>query len=261
MVAEWPTREGVVSPVMDQSPASERPAGATAAACEVHVGRIHDLRAAHLALLNDTELARARQYQRASDSDRSLLGAVLLRLAAARHLGVRASDVAVDRTCGRCGAQHGRPQLPGSGLHASVSHSGEIVAVALTAAGPVGVDVETVRSIDFAAVTESVCGPAERGEVRSVLDFYTYWTRKEAVLKATGEGLSRSMTELHVTPPGSAPALLGLGGGAPPDCQLADISAGKGYRASLAVLTADPVSVRTVDASEALASGSTSCLS
>jgi len=239
---------------MDQCPASRGTAGPAAAACEVHVGRIHDLRAAHLTLLTDTELARARQYQRASDSDRSLLGAALLRITAARHLGVRPADVAVDRTCGRCGAQHGRPQLPGSGLHASVSHSGDIVAVALTGAGPVGVDVEAVRTIDFAAVTDSVCVPAERGEVRSALDFYTFWTRKEAVLKATGEGLSRPMTDLRVTPPGSAPVLLSLGRDAAPACQMADISAGEGYQASAAVLTARPVAFSAHDAVTLLSS-------
>ncbi|HUC26069.1 MAG TPA: 4'-phosphopantetheinyl transferase superfamily protein [Streptosporangiaceae bacterium] len=239
---------------MDQSPASAGSAGATAAACQVHIGRIHDLRPAHLTLLSDTELARAQHYQRASDSDRSLLGAALLRLTAARQLGVRPADVAVDRTCGRCGAQHGRPQLPGSGLHASVSHSGDIVAVALTAEGPVGVDVEAVRTIDFAAVTESVCTPAERKFVTGLDDFYAYWTRKEAVLKATGEGLLRPMTDLQVTPPGSAPRLLCLGSDAEPACRMADISAGDGYRASVAVLTTRPVAFSARDASELLAS-------
>jgi 4'-phosphopantetheinyl transferase len=235
---------------MDQSPASE----ATAAPCEVHVGRIRDLRAAHLALLNDTELARAQQFQRASDSDRSLLGAALLRIVAARHLGVRPAGVAVDRTCDRCGAQHGRPQLPGSGLHASVSHSGDVVAVALTAAGPVGVDVEAVQTFDFAAVTETVCVPAERAEVRSALDFYTFWTRKEAVLKATGEGLRRPMTDLHVTPPDSPPVLLALGSDAAPACRMADIPAGDGYQAAVAVLTARPVAFSTHDATRLLSS-------
>ena len=260
MVPEWPTREGVVSPVMDQSPACQGTAAAAVAAvaavaaCEVHVGRIRDLRAAHLTLLNDTELARARRFQRSCDSDRSLLGAALLRITAARHLGVRPADVAVDRTCGRCGAQHGRPQLPGSGLHASVSHSGDIVAVALTGAGPVGVDVEAVRSIDFAAVTDSVCVPAERGEVRSALDFYTYWTRKEAVLKATGEGLSRPMTDLQVTPPGSAPVLLRIGSDGAPACRMAGIPAGGGYQAAVAVLTAGPVAFSTHEATASLAS-------
>ena len=223
------------------------------ARCEVHVGRIQDLRPAHLALLDDQERARAERYRLPADRDRFRLGAVLLRAVAARHLEVRAADVAVDRTCGRCGAQHGRPHLPGTGLHASVSHSGEVVAVAITSSGPVGVDVEAVRAIDFAAIAESVCTPAERIEVRTEADFFTVWTRKEAVLKATGEGLSRPMSDVQVSSAASVPALLGLGSGQPPACQLADISVGDSYRACVAVLTAAAVIVRTDDASEFLA--------
>jgi 4'-phosphopantetheinyl transferase len=221
--------------------------------CEVHVGRIHYLRPAHLALLDDQERARAERYRLAADRDRFRLGAVLLRAAAARHLDVLPADVAVDRTCARCGAQHGRPQLPGTGLNVSVSHSGEVVAVALTRCGPVGVDVEAVRAIDFAAIAESVCTPAERIEVRTEADFFTIWTRKEAVLKATGEGLSRPMSDLEVTSSASAPVLLGLGSGQLPACQLADISVGDDYRACVAVLTAEPVTVSILDAGNVLA--------
>jgi 4'-phosphopantetheinyl transferase len=239
---------------MDQPAARERSGTATGRQCEVHVGRIQDLRPVHLTLLSDPELARARQYRLAADGDRSLLGAVLLRMAAARHLGVRPDDIAVDRTCSRCGSQHGRPRLSGTSLHASVSHSGDIVAVAITSAGPVGVDVEAVRSIDVAAVTESVCTPRERNYVHAVTDFYTFWTRKEAVLKATGEGLNRPMTDLDVTPPGSAPVLLRLGAGAPPPCQMSDISVGNGYQASVAVLATGPVTISTLHASELLGS-------
>jgi len=228
---------------MDQPSTTQSSARSLGARCEVHVGRIEDLRGEHLALLNSIELDRARPYRLAADSDRSLLGAVLLRVAASRHLGIRPGNVTVDRTCERCGAQHGRPQLPGSGLYASVSHSGDIVVVALTSAGPVGVDVEAIRPIDFAAVANSVCTPAELTDLHVGADFYTFWTRKEAVLKATGEGLSRPMTDLRVTPPGSAPALLRLGGGTAPACHLADISVGDGYQAAVAVLTADPVVV------------------
>jgi 4'-phosphopantetheinyl transferase len=221
--------------------------------CEVHVGRIHDLRPAHLAVLDGTEQARAERYRLAADRDRFRLGSVLLRMAAGRRLGAAPADVAVDRTCRRCGAQHGRPLLPGTGLHASVSHSGDVVAVALTSCGPVGVDVEAVRAIDFGAIADSVCSPAERSEVRTEADFFTVWTRKEAVLKATGDGLSRPMTDLHITPASSAPALLGFRNGQPPACQLTDLSVGDGYRACVAVLTAEPVNVSTADASELLA--------
>jgi 4'-phosphopantetheinyl transferase len=243
---------------MDQPTTSEVPEGAqrvvhAGAQCEVQVGRLHDLRPAHLAQLDDQEQARAQRYRLAADRDRCLLAAVLLRAAAARQLGTSPADVAVDRTCGRCGAQHGRPQLPGSGLHASVSHSGDVVTVALTRAGPVGVDVEAVRELDFAAIAESICTRAERAGVRGTADFLTVWTRKEAVLKATGEGLARPMRDVYITSPDSAPALLGLGSGQPPACQMADISVGDGYRACVAVLTSDAVSVCSVDASELLA--------
>jgi 4'-phosphopantetheinyl transferase len=230
---------------------------AIATRCDVYVARLRDLRAEHHALVDEQERARAQRYRLAADRDRFLLGAVLLRTSAGPRLNARPAEVAVDRTCSRCGAQHGRPLLPGTGLHVSVSHSGELVAVALTSSGLVGVDVEAVRTIDFAAIARAVCTPAERLHVRAEADFFTVWTRKEAVLKATGEGLSRSMTSVHVTPPGSAPALLGLGdpagpGITQPPCQMTDLSVGDGYRACVAVLRVDPVSVRTLDAGELL---------
>jgi 4'-phosphopantetheinyl transferase len=229
------------------------PVGQSTARCEVHLARLHGLRAAHLSLLDVSELARAHRYWLRADRDRVLLGAVLLRTAAGRRLGVAPADVEVDRTCDRCGAQHGRPRLPGAGLHASVSHSGDVVAVALTAAGPVGVDVEAVRAIDLDAITDTVCGPAERRQLRTPADFYSFWTRKEAVLKATGDGLRRPMTDVHVTPPDSVPKLLRLGS-TRPACQLADLAVRDGYRAAVAVLGPSPLPVSIVDAAAELLS-------
>src|SRR5215469_11656794 len=205
---------------MDHSPAP----------CDVYLGRLHSLRNLDLGMLDSQERARAQRYRLAADRDRFLLGAALLRTTAGHHLGVRPADVSVDRTCAWCGSQHGRPVLAGSGLHASVSHSGDVVAV---------------RAIDFSAVTDSVCTPAERACVTGPGDFYAYWTRKEAVLKATGDGLRRPMTDLSMAPPGSPPVLLALGSDAAPACRMADISAGDGYHAAVAVLTGDLVSFNT----------------
>ena len=49
-------------------------------------------------------------------------------------------------------------------------------------------------------------------------DFFTYWTRKEALVKATGDGVAVPLSEVVVTPPGTPPALLGYPGraGSPP---------------------------------------------
>jgi 4'-phosphopantetheinyl transferase len=215
------------------------------AQCDIYLGQPHWLRGLDLGMLDSSEQARAQRYLLADDRDRFLLGAALLRMAAGHHLGVRPADVSVDRTCLWCESQHGRPVLAGTGLHASVSHSGGVVAVAITGAGPVGVDIEAGRSIEFSAVTDSVCTLAERSCVTGLGDFYAYWTRKEAVLKATGDGLRRPMTDLSITPPGSAPVLLALGGDAAPACQMADLSAGDGYHAAVAVLTARPVTFST----------------
>ena len=113
-----------------------------------------------------------------------VVGAVLLRVAVGRTTGRDPWSVAVDRTCDDCGRPHGRPAV--EGVHVSVAHAGPLVLVA-TAAGPVGVDVESARR-----------GPD-----------VAEWVRQEAAFKAHG---SRDGDGLHVQPlvtplPGHAAAL------------------------------------------------------
>jgi 4'-phosphopantetheinyl transferase len=232
--------------------------------CDIYLAGTASLEPAHVAVLDAAERARAASYLRQADRDRFALGAVLLRAAAGRRLGWPPGRIAVDRNCDQCGRQHGRPRLAQApGLHVSVTHSGTIVAVALTCAGAVGVDVEAVGEpgtgppIATGLLIDAVCTPAERREVHSAADFYAYWTRKEAVLKATGEGLRRPMIDVHVSPPGAAPRLLALAGQPAPcqpaPCQLTDLDAAPGYRAAAAVLTAAPVEFAVADAGSMLA--------
>lgn len=119
--------------------------------------------------LNRREMGRFRSYESQADQGRFLLGAAMLRSAVGQQLGVRPEDVPVDRTCESCGAWHGRPRVPGSSLQLSVSHAGLLVAFAMAIAGPVGIDVERVRSSRAAAES---------------------WTHQEARFKAgSGEDL------------------------------------------------------------------------
>jgi len=67
---------------------------------------------------------------------------------AGRATGDDPAAIVVDRTCHTCGEPHGRPRLPGTRLEASISHSGDIVAVALAEAGPVGVDIEQLSAAE-----------------------------------------------------------------------------------------------------------------
>ncbi|MWV74651.1 4'-phosphopantetheinyl transferase family protein [Rathayibacter rathayi] len=139
------------------------------------------------ALLDRVETERAARYLRASDRDRFVTAAVTLRRAVAAVTGLAAAEVVVDRTCVGCGRPHGKTRLKTLGIEASLSHAGEVVAVALTTIGPVGVDVERVAEIDFARLDEQITAPGELASA-SRLEVFQRWTRKEAVLKAVGTG-------------------------------------------------------------------------
>jgi hypothetical protein len=84
----------------------------------------------------------------------------------------------VSRLCPRCGSsEHGRPLVRGA--HISLSYAGELVAVAWSPAGPVGIDIELGGGSDRLA-----------------------WTVMEATAKASGEGIAAF--------PGALPGRSGL---------------------------------------------------
>jgi 4'-phosphopantetheinyl transferase len=210
------------------------------------VVRWSDLRAfrPHLAgLLDSAELERRSSYIRADDRDRFTLAAALLRLSAAAELGHSPRKLQISRKCTQCGRPHGRPKIPGSDLHVSVSHSGTLVMVATTRIGPVGVDVEQVAGIDYLPLLPIVLAANENGAVSSARDFFTYWTRKESVLKATGDGLRMRMSDVEVTSPRETPRLLRYGN-RQPVAVMADLMARPGYAAALTVLTNAPLTVQ-----------------
>jgi 4'-phosphopantetheinyl transferase len=73
----------------------------------------------------------------------------------------------------------------------SLSHAGATVAVAMAEVGALGIDIEQHRPRDFAAIAAQAFGSAERAEVAAsgTAAFYRIWTLREAMAKATGEGL------------------------------------------------------------------------
>ena len=73
--------------------------------------------------------------------------------------------------------------------------------------------------------------------------FFTYWTRKESVTKATGEGLRVVLTGLRVSGPEEPPAVLAYPGRAQLPAAMVDLHPGAGYKGALTVLTTGPVRV------------------
>ncbi|GAB2939690.1 hypothetical protein GCM10027280_30010 [Micromonospora polyrhachis] len=110
----------------------------------------------------------------------------LARQAAAHLADAPLTEVGVGRAPG------GRPILTGAGagLEVSISHSHGVAVVAVTAAGPVGVDVEQVRDLPSVELAARWFTPQEAAWVaRHPDDFLLLWTQKEATGKAYGRGL------------------------------------------------------------------------
>ena len=149
-------------------------------------------------LLDAHERERLTRFHRAADRARYLAAHALTRLVLGDALSTPADRLVFDRTC-RCGQQHGKPTLREPGAPGfSFTHSGGFVGVAV-APGAVGLDVEELRPLpDLDGMVRHVFSAAEReaGTVRDEVGFFSVWTRKEAVLKATGDGLSQPMNAI-----------------------------------------------------------------
>ncbi len=103
--------------------------------------------------------------------------------------------------------QYGKPRLRGeAGIQFNVAHSKGVVLIALSRAGEVGVDVECLDPrVELIDVARTAFHPADMMRIDRVAtqdgrlhEFYRCWTRKEAVLKADGRGLSGPLGEFSI---------------------------------------------------------------
>ena len=209
----------------------------------------------HADVLSDDERARRTRLWDEGHRAQYTVAAALLRLVAAPLTERAATHVVVDRSCPSCGRHHGRPRLTGTGLHVSISHSGATVAVAVSSAGAVGVDVQRVDDEAVDELSPLVLAESEAGHVAVARDFFTYWTRKEALVKATGDGVTVPLREVVVTPPGAPPRLLGYPRQGELAAQLRDLSPDPRYVGALAVLSPWPVVVHERSAEQLLTAG------
>jgi 4'-phosphopantetheinyl transferase len=159
----------------------------------------------------------------------------------------------VDRTCERCGRPHGRPSVVGPNLDVSVSHSGDLALVAVADGVRVGVDIELIRPFEFVSLMDHVCDPSERAGVTDGAAFLRQWTRKEAVVKATGDGMRVPLREVVLAPPDASPRLLRYPGRPGLRATVRDLAITDGYAAAVAVLSEAPVRVELRDAFDRLA--------
>jgi len=141
-------------------------------------------------VLDASERGRAAAFLNPRDRQRFTAAHGALRFLAGQELNTRPG--ALTWISGR----HGKPELapPWSGLHTSLSHSGYMIAAAVSTGRPVGVDIQhPVPGLDPAALAARFFPSDEAAYVAAGRDagaradrFAQLWARKEAVVKAAG---------------------------------------------------------------------------
>jgi 4'-phosphopantetheinyl transferase len=211
-----------------------------------------------LGLLDEVERGRYAGYRREADKLRFLTGRALIRGVVSASLGVAPADVALDSSCFECGKPHGKPKVVGSTLEVSISHSGDWVALAITEGAPIGVDVEEVRDAEVDGLAGICFSPEELVTFKGVPNadrqgaFFTYWARKEAVIKATGKGMWVVMNKLTLTGHDEPPRVVDSQASEVDTAvvRMADLDRGAAYRACMAVFADTEPKVEEHDAED-----------
>jgi 4'-phosphopantetheinyl transferase len=163
--------------------------------------------------LSVDERSRASDMQERGNADAPLWRAahIALRIAIERHAGAGVRGVAYDIEPG------GRPRLPVlnalvSTPHFNLAHSGAYALIAVSHAGPVGIDLETRREITMKpdrrlrieAVAEQL-SPGQPLPLEPDARFLQAWVRLEAAAKAGGQGIGQILTDAGVVGGKGAP--------------------------------------------------------
>ena len=151
----------------------------------------------------------------------------------------------------------GKPELApdagarraGAALHFNLAHSEGVGVLAIAQAGPVGVDVEQIRRrVEFQALVGQFFSAREAAEFfrleqeQQPAAFFNLWTRKEALLKATGEGIAHSLNRVEVSfLPGEPARVRSLPAERWAACEwsLVDLALSPGYAGALALPVRD----------------------
>ncbi|HLX93424.1 MAG TPA: 4'-phosphopantetheinyl transferase superfamily protein [Puia sp.] len=149
--------------------------------------------------LSQDELEKASRFRKPDDRARFIYGRGLLRFLLGFFMDRRPEHVVLEMEPNkkpRLGSVHDQT------LHFNVSHSGNWVLVVIANA-PVGIDIEMVdNSFTYSDLLAANFSNAEAAMItQSAMPaevFFTFWTRKEALVKATGAGINDDLRLLPV---------------------------------------------------------------
>lgn len=178
----------------------------TLSADEVHVwqAKLDDHAAGGLkTLLAEDEISRAERFHFAEDRNHFIVARALLRRLLAVYSGIDAAELRFSY------AEKGKPSLEEgqrSAINFNLAHSHGMAIYAFSRARELGVDLEFMReNVAVEDIAERFFSPREIDTLRTIpaelrkQGFFNCWTRKEAYIKARGEGLSLPLDEFDVS--------------------------------------------------------------
>lgn len=167
---------------------------------DVPPGRLAD----RASVLAPDELARAERFAFERDRRRFIVARAALRSILGLYLGIAPRRIVFSYS------PLGKPalaaEMPNDGIAFNLSHSAELSLVAVTRERAVGVDVEHLnRDVSHDGIADRFFSERERRDLAAVPPadrkraFLDCWTRKEAFIKASGEGLFRGLNTFDVS--------------------------------------------------------------
>jgi 4'-phosphopantetheinyl transferase len=169
------------------------------------------------AVLSADERARAGRFVFEHDRIAFVAARAALRSILAQCTGADAASVQFEY------GPTGKPELTAAAsagrVRFNLSHSGPLAIIAVTLQRAIGVDVEYMgRELDYERIAHTFFSAGERAQLAALTPelrrrgFFNCWTRKEAFLKATGEGISGRHAGFDVSlAPGQPARLLRIG--------------------------------------------------
>ena len=215
---------------------------------DIHVWRADlDLPMASIQKLSHTlsidEKARAERFRFEQDKNRFIVATGTLRTILGRYLNLEPSRVRF------CYGKYGKPRLAdtvGNGtIHFNLSHSAGIALYGFTRDYTIGVDIERIHDIpEMDEIVDQFFSMREKDVFRSLAEdmkkeaFFNCWTRKEAFMKAIGDGLWRPLDKFDISfAPGKPARLLSVEGDSKEASGwcIQELNPGRGFAAAFAV--------------------------
>lgn len=170
--------------------------------CLVHLKADRILAALYGLALSDDERARANRFRFERLKMEYTIARGALRYILGFYLSVPPKDIRFHY------GPNGKPKLaiPADDIRFNVSHSASVAAYAIARGPEVGIDIEQIRAVpDMLAIAKRFFSVDETSDLESLgpecveRGFFYCWTRKEAYIKARGDGLSLPLSSFRVT--------------------------------------------------------------